>query len=186
MKKSDLLCLLNKKFLKQNNIVKICFFSLNFLIIFIQFSTPIGYADNFTAIVNETCNDHGLEPELVIALIKAESNFNPRAVSKVDARGLMQLTRATWDWICEQYLQVSWSFDEYAFDPEKNIKVGTRFLRWIRDYLSKHTQELNAEADDLLLACYNAGPGAVKRYGFRIPPFSETQNYISKINNSLK
>jgi len=151
-----------------------------------QLSISQVYAENFQNYINNSCAENELAPELVTAVIKAESNFNPQAVSSADARGLMQITKTTWDWICRDYLQVSWPFEKYAFDPEKNIKVGTRFLRWIRDYLNKHSRELNAKKGELLLACYNAGPGAVKSCGFTVPPFSQTRNYIAKINSSLK
>ena len=115
-------------------------------------------------------------------VISVESGFNSKAISGCDARGLMQVTRPTWDWICRDFLEVDWNFDECAFDPEKNIRVGTCFLKWIKSYISRYKNQLNDSEENLIYACYNAGPGAVRNYGFSIPPYNETINYIKKIN----
>ncbi|MCK4995043.1 MAG: lytic transglycosylase domain-containing protein [Candidatus Omnitrophica bacterium] len=144
-----------------------------------------AYADNLKEIIEKASRNYQVSLELIYQVIEVESSFNPYAVSIADARGLMQITRPTWDWICRDFLQVSWSFEEDSFNREKNIIVGTRFLAWINNYLNKHANELNANHNDLVLACYNAGPGTVKRYGFRVPPFKETQNYIARISSGF-
>ena len=108
----------------------------------------------------------GLDPDLVRAIIKTESNFNPRAESKKGAMGLMQLMPSTAD-----ALGV-----EDPFNPVQNVKGGTDYLR---DMLKIFKNK------DLAIAAYNAGPGAVKKFG-GIPPYSETQNYVKKVNEDLE
>ncbi len=106
---------------------------------------------------------HGVDPYLVRAVIKAESNFNPLAVSPKNALGMMQLIPET--------------ARDYGvgdpFDPEENIDGGVRFLRDLIDYFNGNIE--------LALAAYNAGKGSVIKHGFRIPPYMETMNYVDKV-----
>ena len=99
--------------------------------------------------------------DLVRALIQAESAFNPRAVSPKGALGLMQLMPAT---------AAEFGVTD-AFNPAQNIRAGVRYLKQLLD-----TYEGRVE---LALAAYNAGPGAVKKYGGKVPPYRETQNYVA-------
>lgn len=104
-----------------------------------------------------------LDPALIKAIIKAESNFNHRAISPVGAQGLMQLMPAT-----AAELNV-----KDSFHPEKNIEGGSRYLRYL---LKTYRGDL-----DLALAAYNAGEKAVARYNYNIPPYRETQNYVRRV-----
>ena len=105
-----------------------------------------------------------LSPLLVQEIIKAESKFDPNIVSKKGASGLMQLMPAT-----AAELNVD------PFDPEENIKGGTQYFAMLLDKYKRV---------DYALAAYNAGPGAVDKYN-GIPPFAETQNYVSTIMASV-
>ncbi len=117
--------------------------------------------DRIRAIVDEKSKQHGLDPLLVHSVIRAESNYNPYAISAKGAEGLMQLIPST----ARQYGVRN------SFDPEQNIEGGIRYLKYL--------QTLFAD-ERLVLAAYNAGEGAVAKYGW-IPPYAETQDYVYKV-----
>lgn len=111
---------------------------------------------------------HALNPALVAAVVRAESAFDPRAVSHKGARGLMQLMPAT---------ARRFGLGEHEiFDPAKNLEAGSRYLSWL----------LERFGDDLVqaLAAYNAGEGTVQRYG-GVPPYRETRSYLRRIYGTL-
>jgi soluble lytic murein transglycosylase-like protein len=116
--------------------------------------------------IEKESKKNGLEAELVKAVIKAESNFNPKATSNKGAKGLMQLMPST-----AEILGV-----ENAYDPYQNIKGGTKYLK---DMLNTFKKK------DLAIAAYNAGPGAVKKYK-GIPPYQETKDYVKKVNSYIE
>lgn len=109
---------------------------------------------------------HGLDPRLVGALVHVESRYQVQARSPKGAMGLMQIMPAT-----GARYGVGAARD--LLDPEVNIDVGTRYLRDLHKMFDGRI--------DLVLAAYNAGEGAVQRYGNRIPPYPETQDYVQKI-----
>lgn len=121
----------------------------------------------YSAQIRNAANSYSLNPALVASVIAVESNFNPRAVSKKSARGLMQLLPET-----AAQLAVP-----NAFDPAQNINGGTRYLRQLLD---RYKQNLN-----LALAAYNAGPGRVDFY-HGIPPIAETRSYINRVIERLQ
>ncbi|MCP4649130.1 MAG: lytic transglycosylase domain-containing protein [PVC group bacterium] len=178
----DNLHALYKTFIKDAKKCKLSVFFIVFLVVMSLWPSSSVIADQIPYIVNKVSREYDISSDFIYRVIEAESSFNAQAVSRCDARGLMQITRPTWNWICREFLDVNWDFDVYAFDPEKNIIVGTRFLKWIEKYLESNREKLNDSKGDLILACYNAGPGAVRTHGFRVPPFPETISYVNKIN----
>lgn len=112
-----------------------------------------------SAMFTEAARTHGVDPRLVAAVASRESAFNVRAQSSVGACGLMQLMPAT-----ARFLGVG-----DIFDPRENVLGGARYLRTLLDTFDGDL--------DLTLAAYNAGPGAVQKYG-GVPPYRETQNYV--------
>jgi soluble lytic murein transglycosylase-like protein len=121
---------------------------------------------NYDHLIIKASEKHNVEPALIKAIIKAESNFNHRAVSRKGARGLMQLMPAT-----ASSLQV-----KDSFHPENNIEGGVKYLRYLLNYFNGNLP--------LALAAYNAGENAVIRYR-GIPPYPETQVYVRRVMSYL-
>ncbi len=129
-------------------------------------STKTYTTEELDAFFTEASNTYGVSTDLLKAMAKAESNFNPSAVSSAGAIGIMQLMPAT-----AASLGVS-----NAYDARENIMGGAK-------YISQLLEKYNGDTS-LALAAYNAGSGNVDKYG-GIPPFTETQNYVSKIMADL-
>ena len=122
--------------------------------------------------LREAAGEHGVDMELLQALIATESGFDPQAVSPKGAVGLMQVMPAT----AERYGVVAdgkLAVEKKLTDPRVNVRTGTRYLR---DLLKMFPGQL-----ELALAAYNAGEGAVQRAGNRIPNYRETQNYVRTV-----
>jgi soluble lytic murein transglycosylase-like protein len=109
---------------------------------------------------------YSVDADLITSVIAAESNFDPKAISRRNARGLMQLLPET-----AARLGV-----KNIFDPSENIDGGTHYLR---DLLQLYRNDLA-----LTLAAYNAGPERVRQYGSRVPPFAETRSYVRRVKTA--
>jgi soluble lytic murein transglycosylase-like protein len=116
------------------------------------------------ALIETAAARNGIDKRLMMAVMKQESSFNPRATSYKGACGLMQLMPAT----------AARFGVRNIYDPEQNIEGGARYLRFLLDTFGGSVE--------LALAGYNAGEGAVMKYGNRIPPYAETQDYVRKIS----
>ena len=125
---------------------------------------PDGRSERFDSYIDEHAKGQGVDPDLVRAVIQAESAFNPRARSHKGAMGLMQLMPAT----ATEFSVLD------PYDPRENIRAGVAYLKRL---LVKYSDE------SLALAAYNAGPAAVARYG-RVPPYRETRDYVDKIRQA--
>jgi len=121
-------------------------------------------AQDIDAAIDQAAARHNVDPSLVRSVVKVESNFNPNAVSRKGAMGLMQLMPST-----ARSLNVS-----NPFDPQQNVDAGVRHLRRLLDSYGGDVR--------LSLAAYNAGSGAVARSA-GVPHFRETQNYVRRITN---
>jgi soluble lytic murein transglycosylase-like protein len=117
-------------------------------------------AQDIDAAIDQAAARHNVDPSLVRSVVKVESNFNPNAVSRKGAMGLMQLMPAT----ARQYGVKD------PYDPASNIEGGVKYLKTLLERLPR----------DLALAAYNAGEAAVERF-HGIPPYAETRNYVSQI-----
>jgi soluble lytic murein transglycosylase-like protein len=129
-------------------------------------AAPEPVTGNVNEIVEKLAARHDVEPALVDSVIRVESNFNPKAVSNKGAQGLMQLIPST-----ARRFGVS-----DVFNPAENIEGGVKYL--------KHLMQLYNGDLRLALAAYNAGEGAVARWG-GIPPYQETRNYVYQVGRRL-
>ena len=117
----------------------------------------------YSSIIESTSRTHNVESALVHAVITAESGYNPGAVSRAGARGLMQLMPGTASRFGVQNIM----------DPTENIQGGVRYLRELLTMFNGNKE--------LAVAAYNAGENAVIRHGNRIPPYAETVSYVPKV-----
>jgi hypothetical protein len=129
-------------------------------------SRPL-FTSAYNEYIIEAARKFDVDAALVSAVIKAESDYNPRIVSHKGARGLMQLMPAT----AKRFGVTN------SFDPRENIHGGTRYLRWL-------LKKFDGNAD-LAVAAYNAGEGNVWKYD-GVPPFRETVNYINRIAKHIR
>ncbi len=127
---------------------------------------PLSPNTPFHDIIRAAAERNGVDADLIHCVIAIESNFNPKAVSPKNARGLMQLLPQT-----AAQLGV-----RDVFDPRENVEAGTRYLK---DMLARYHNDLT-----LALAAYNAGPERVEQYGRRVPPYPETLKYVQKISRN--
>lgn len=144
---------------------------------------PLGYREEIV----EYSEKQDIDPFLVASIIRTESNFYNQAVSKKDAKGLMQITPTTAEWISGEINEVNFTEDD-LFDPKTNIKFGTWYLNRIGT---------NYDDLDIILSCYNAGSGNVSEWlkdkelssdGLKLDkiPFKETDEYVKKVKSNKK
>lgn len=138
--------------------------SANAKIVAANFHGTLTTAADIDSAIEEAAARHNVDPNLVRAVVKVESNFNPNAVSRKGAMGLMQLMPST-----ARQLKVN-----NPFDPEQNVDAGVRHLKQL---LESYGGDIK-----LTLAAYNAGAGAVARSS-GVPRYAETQNYVRRITN---
>ena len=118
----------------------------------------------FGSIIYAEAKKHNVRPELVAAVVQAESRFKPTARSGAGAVGLMQLVPKTGKWMGARDLT----------NPAQNIAAGTKYLRYLHDRFDGNETKI--------IAAYNAGEGNVRRFG-GVPPFKETRSYVVKVKN---
>lgn len=175
-----------KKFLK-------IFFELYLiaiLIILAYVMYNVNKALKFYPIIEYYSTQYNVDPLLVTAVMKVESNFNPDAKSKKGAIGLMQLMPQTAKEVATKYLNINNYNEKELYDPDLNIDLGVYYVKILSDMFNNNI--------NLVLASYNAGLGNVQKWKQENPiieydpeemPFKETKNYVSKINkiyNTLK
>ena len=131
--------------------------------IFEPLPEPLGENTPYHQIIRAAAEKYGVDADLIHCVIAVESNFNPKAISRMNARGLMQLLPKT----------AARMGVKNIFDPKENVDGGTSYLR---DMLARYHNDVT-----LALAAYNAGPESVTKYGNRVPPYRETQLYVQTI-----
>ena len=140
-----------------------------FSIIIPELHADLARGPKLRDVLDTAARRHFLSPALVAAVTRVESDFNPREVSGKGALGLMQVMPETAARFGVRRHEL--------FDPERNVAAGTAYLAWLMD---RYHGDL-----DRTLAAYNAGEGAVDKYG-GIPPYAETQQYVRRVRALLR
>ncbi len=155
------------------------------VMLFADDAARVFYPMKYRDLVRKYSERYDLDPYLVLAVIKAESSFRHTAVSRKNARGLMQITEGTGKWSAGKMGLEDYTTD-MLFDPETNISIGCWYLSWLYEEFGD---------TDLVLAAYNAGSGNVTKWlndrelsptGRTLDriPFRETEKYLKKVRNS--
>ncbi len=133
-------------------------------------STPKPALANipYASFIANAAQQHGVDADLIVSVITAESKFNPKAISRKNARGLMQLLPET-----ATRLGV-----KNIFDPQENINAGTKYLR---ELLDRYDNDLT-----LTIAAYNAGPQRIDQFKKNVPPYRETISYVRLVQKTYK
>lgn len=126
---------------------------------------PQSISSPFDREIRQVARQHNIDPLFLHAIVETESAYRPTAVSHAGARGLMQIMPAT---------GAELGLDEAAlFEPSRNLEAGARHLKTLQRRFGRNLE--------LVLGAYNAGVGAVERYGSRVPPYAETKAYVGKV-----
>ncbi len=158
------------------------------LISLFNFALEKMYPMDYESIILKYSQEYNLDVILVASVIRAESKFDPYAISHKEARGLMQIASITGNWASEE-LSIENYNKKLLFDPDINIRIGC----W---YLSKLKREFNNDMTNVL-AAYNAGSGNVRKWlnnkeyspdgkQLRVIPFGETKRYVERVNRNYK
>lgn len=145
------------------------------------------YPADYSDLVEKYAEEYDLDKSLIYAVIKCESNFNPDAVSSIGAKGLMQLTDETYEWVCSRYGENNSNSDD-LFDAEKNIEAGCRLLK----LLSKDFDSLETR-----ICAYHAGRNITIKWlstpdysadGKTLDniPYSDTSSYVDKVVKTIE
>ena len=168
-----------KIMLRSIKIFAVIFAVLSLSILFFNVAFPLKYRKY----IDVYAKQNNLSRELVSSLIKTESRFNKDAVSPKGCKGLMQIMPSTGKWICERYFNDTFE-EKMLFDPQMNIKIGTKYLAYL---FEKYQDETT------VLACYNAGEGNVQNWianGDALEKtqirYDETRNYVEKVQKNKK
>ncbi|MCI6693385.1 MULTISPECIES: lytic transglycosylase domain-containing protein [unclassified Clostridium] len=160
-------------------LVAILIFYFGFMFAMKKYVYPYKYAEY----VNKYSEEYELDPYLVLAVIKTESDFDKTAVSKKDAKGLMQIMDTTGEWVAKE-IGINYFMTSMMFDPELNIKIGCWYLKNLKEEFNNNL--------DLVLAAYNGGSGNVNKWlsheeystdgeNLDYIPFPETKKYVNKV-----
>lgn len=128
-----------------------------------MFTESGNFKEDVESIIDAMGRKYNVDQYLIKSVIRAESNFNPEAVSSKNAQGMMQLIPST----AQEY-----GVDD-TFNARQNIEGGVRFLKDLIDFFNSDLE--------LVLAAYNAGPGAVMKYDNKVPPYPETRQYVKRV-----
>ena len=170
--------------MKKIKIVLLCLIFVFVCLVSMFFS---GFKTKYLDEITQECKNYNLNQSLVLAIIKAESKFDEKCVSSVNAMGLMQILPSTASWIAQQLNDEDFKESD-LFAPSTNIKYGCYYLRYLLNYYNQNEQ--------LTICAYNAGMGTVNKWikdetiykneKLVSIPYKETQNYLKKVNINKK
>ncbi len=146
------------------------------------------YPIHYRELIEKYADEYDIDPYLVVAIMKNESKFNPKAVSRKDAKGLMQIAQITGEWASEK-LNIQNYSEDMLFDPEQNIRIGVWYLSVLKKEFGNNIE--------VIVAGYNAGNGNVRKWldnpeyskdgkTLHEIPFNETKIYQKKVLRDYK
>lgn len=152
-------------------------------------TVKVLYPIKYIECIEEYSAEYGIDPYLVMSIIKTESNFDGNAMSDKGASGLMQITRPTAEWIACKLGMEDFSYEKNITDPEINIRMGSYYIAYLA--------EMYEGDDELAIAAYNAGFNNVDSWLLKEEyskdgktldkiPFPETERYLNKVKNNYR